>query len=349
MRRLFDTVLPIWVLFAFWSLSGGETFACQVESSRTSTLLKLHLSVDCTETERNTKAIEAAQIFEGIAGGEAIDLLGVVVRGDLILDKLPLSAVPPGLEQIPGVTEGKARVVAGPLYITNSVVRGAIRHSSPDGLLVFKGPVTFAGTTFEQILDLSRSLFAQPVTVSGAVFLKESYFVQTRFLGALASEKTAFGPHTRFHRSVFLGPVTFQQSGFTGLAEFLEVQFEQDVNLSRTYFKSGTGFSGARFQQLADFSEALFDREAFFTFALFEGDAYFRRATFRSVADFDDAVFKGRDDFSKVFFDRVPQFARVNRTGQEPLGLENATVQYAITLSLLIFSALLIVYLIRSR
>jgi hypothetical protein len=37
-------------------------------------------------------------------------------------------------------------------------------------------------------------------------------------------------------------------------------------------------------------------------------------------------------------------------TGQAPLGLENKTGQYAtITLSLLVFGALLIVYLIRRR
>jgi uncharacterized protein YjbI with pentapeptide repeats len=167
----------------------------------------------------------------------------------------------------------------------------------------------------------------------------------------MSAEKTAFGPHTRFHRSVFQGPVTFQQSGFNGLAEFLEVVFEKDANLSRTYFKLGTGFSGSRFQGLADFSEASFDREAFFTFTIFEGDAYFRRTTFRSTADFSDASFKGRDDFSKVIFEKSPQFTGVARSApvQASLRLENQTIQYAIILSLLVFSALLIAYLIRLR
>ena len=36
-------------------------------------------------------------------------------------------------------------------------------------------------------------------------------------------------------------------------------------------------------------------------------------------------------------------------TGQAPLGLESQTGQYAITLSFLVFGALLIVYLIRRR
>jgi uncharacterized protein YjbI with pentapeptide repeats len=181
--------------------------------------------------------------------------------------------------------------------------------------------------------------------------LRESYFVQGRFLRDVFVEHTSFGPHTRFHRSVFQGPVTFQQSRFNGLAEFLEVVFEKDVNLSRTYFKLGTGFSGSRFQGLADFSEASFELDAFFTFTLFEGDADFRRVTFRSTADFSDASFKGRDDFSKASFEKGPQFTRATRstTGQAPPGLENQTIQYAIILSLLVLGALLIAYLIRLR
>jgi uncharacterized protein YjbI with pentapeptide repeats len=165
------------------------------------------------------------------------------------------------------------------------------------------------------------------------------------------AEKTAFGPHTRFHRSVFQGPVTFQQSRFNGLAEFLEVVFEKDANLSHTYFKLGTGFSGSRFHALADFSEASFDREAFFTFTLFDGPADFHRATFRSTADFSDASFKGQDDFSNAVFEKNPQFTRTTRsaTGQASLGAENQTVQYATILSLLVVGALLIAYLIRSR
>jgi hypothetical protein len=144
--------------------------------------------------------------------------------------------------------------------------------------------------------------------------------------------------------------VTFQQSGFTGLAEFLEGRFDREANFAQTYFKSGTGFSGSEFSQLADFSEALFDGDVFFTFTRFDGDAFFRRATFRATADFDDAQFNGREDFSKVFFEKGPQFARAKRSSQSPnLGIENPQIQYAITLSLLVFSAVLIAYLVRSR
>lgn len=340
-------------LALLWLPLGASASSCQVETAAVGldAALTLHLGADCTEQEREARAVEAAQLLQAFREGKGIDLSGVVVRGDVSLDLLPVGPLTPGLEAITELQGREVRVIAGPVTIVNSVVRGAIRHQSAQGVLVVKGPVTFSETRFEQIVDFSRSLFMQPVILSGAIFLKESYFVQGRFLRDVFAEKTAFGPHTRFHRSVFQGPVTFQQSGFNGLAEFLEVVFQKDANLSRTYFKLGTGFSGSRFQGLADFSEATFDREAFFTFALFEGDAYFRRATFRSTADFSDAKFKGRDDFSKVFFEKGPEFTRATRsaTGQVPLGIENPTIQYAITLSLLIFSVLLIAYLIRSR
>jgi uncharacterized protein YjbI with pentapeptide repeats len=326
---------------------------CQVETPASAPEMAwvLHLGADCTEQEREARAVDAAQLLQAFREGRGIDLSGVVIRGDLSLDMLPVGPLPPELGGMKELQGREARVIPGSMTIVNSVVRGAIRHGSTQGLLVVQGPVTFSGTRFEQLVDLSRALFMQPVTLSGARFLRESYFVQGRFLRDVFAEKTAFGPHTRFHRSVFQGLVTFQQSGFNGLAEFLEVVFEKDVNLSRTYFKLGTGFSGSHFQGLAGFSDASFDREAYFTFTLFDGDADFRRATFRSTADFSDASFKGRDDFSKASFEKGPEFTRATRSaaGQTPLGLGNQTVQYAIILSLLVFSALLIAYRIWLR
>jgi uncharacterized protein YjbI with pentapeptide repeats len=326
---------------------------CQVEQSASgpAPTFKTHLSADCTEQERQARVVQAQQILTAIKQGKAIDLSGVVVQGDLHLEDLPIGPLPKELDRdVPGAGT-EVRVALGAFSLVNSVVRGAIQYRSAQGLLVMNGPVTFSGTTFAQPVDLSRTVFTQPVTLSGAIFLKEAYFVQARFLHDVFAEKTAFGPHTRFHRAMFRGSVTFQQSGFSGLAEFLEIEFDRDVNLSRTYFKLGTGFSGSHFRGMADFSEALFDREAFFTFTRFDGDAFFRRATFRSTADFDDAEFKARDDFSKALFEGGSKFARVKRPADEPaaLGVENPQVQYAITLSLLVFSALLIAYLVRSR
>ena len=350
MNRVMRAMLVGGLAF-LWLPFGAAASNCQVERppSGSGTSFTLHLSADCTEQEREARALDAAQLLQAIREGKGVDLSGVVIRGDLSLDTLPVGPLPPDLEGMKDLQGRAVRVIPGSMMIVNSVVRGAIRHGSAQGLLVVKGPVTFSGTRFEQVVDLSLAVFIQPVTLSGARFLRESYFVQGRFLRGLSAEKTSFGPHTRFHRSIFQGPVTFQQARFDGLAEFLEVGFEKDVNLSGAYFKLGTGFSGSHFHGLTNFSEASFDREAFFTFTLFDGDADFRRTTFRSTADFSDASFKGRDDFSTALFEKGPQFTGATRSMpvQAPPKRDKEIEQYAAIFILLMFGALLIVYLIR--
>ena len=338
-------------LALLWPLLDATGSNCPVEThlSGQGAALTLHLGAGCTEQEREARAVDAAQLLQAFKEGKGIDLLGVVVRGDLSLDMLPVGSLPPELEGIKELQGREIRVIPGSLTIVDSVVRGAITHRSAQGLLVVKGPATFSGTRFEQPVDLSRSVFTQTVTLFDAKFLHESYFVQGRFLRGMIADKTSFGPHTRFHRSLFQGPVTFQQARFNGLGEFLEVVFEKDVNLSRAYFKLGTGFSGSRFQGLADFSEASFDGQAFFTFTQFDGDADFRRVTFRSTADFSNASFKGKDDFSKASFEQGSQFTNATRsaTVQAPQERDNETVQYAVIFILLTFGALLIIYRVR--
>ena len=351
MNRRISAVAFLGVLLhCFGGYAGAECFVESV-AANSQRLFKTHLSAGCTPVEREAHAVDASSLVAALKRGETIDLAGVVIRGDIALDALPVTEHPPALGGIIDGGDKEVRVITGPVAIVDSVVRGTVTHRAAEGVLVFSGPVTFAGTTFERMVDLSKSVFTQPVALSGAVFLREGYFVQCHFLGEVTGEKTAFGSHTRFHRSQFHGPVTLQQSGFSGMAEFLEVHFDQDANMSRTYFKLGTGFSGSHFKQLADFSEALFDGDAFFTFTRFDGDAFFRRTTFRATADFDDAQFNAREDFSKAFFEKGPQFTRARRSGTTPdsLGIENRQVQYVITLSLLLFSAVLVAYLVRSR
>jgi uncharacterized protein YjbI with pentapeptide repeats len=338
-------------LTIFWFPLGAGASNCQVAApaSDSRTVFTRHLSVGCTEQEREAQAVDVAQLLHAFKEGKGIDLSGVIVRGDLMLDSLPVSQLQPELDGMKELQGRELRVIHGSMLIVNSVVHGTIKHRSAQGLLVVKGPVAFSGTRFEEVVDLSRSVFLQPVTLSRAVFLQESFFVQGRFLRDVVAEKTSFGPHTRFHRSVFQGPVTFQQSTFNGLSEFLEVEFEKDVNLSRTSFKLGTGFSGSRFQGRADFSDTSFDREAFFTFTQFDKDADFPRATFRSTADFSNAQFKGRDDFSNASFEKGSQFTSANRSApvQAPATRNNEIVQYAVIGMLLMSGALLIIYRIR--
>lgn len=281
----------------------------------------LHLSDSCTPPEREARAVPAGALLEALRQGKGIDLVGVVVRGDLFLDEL----APVPLDRIQGVSEAVrdawidlsgspasvGRVIAGPLSIQRSLVKGAIATRLSTGALLVKGPVTMRETIFEAPQDWSRTVFAAPVDWTGARFQREGFFLRCKFLGDVRFDTAQFGPHTRFHRAEFWAPVSFVGGRFQGLTEFLEVVFHHDVSFARARFEQGTGFSGSRFGGTAVFSEAEFEREAFLLFARFEGAAQFQHARFQEAAEFGEARFEQRADFTGAEFRHPPQWNRV--------------------------------------
>jgi len=71
---------------------GAEGSNCQMEigASGMGVALTRHLGADCTEQEREAQAVDATQLLQAFREGMGIDLSGVVVRGDLSLDSLPV-------------------------------------------------------------------------------------------------------------------------------------------------------------------------------------------------------------------------------------------------------------------
>lgn len=319
--------------------------------------LTLHLRNSCSPQEREARAVPASQVLAAFKAGRGVDLRGVVIQGDLMLDALPFVPVrsltltaPPLQERIRRQGLTQVRMISGPMSIRDSVVHGTIATNLQEGLLIVTGPVTMTGSTFERMVDFSRTAFLEPVDFSDAVLLRQGFFIHALFEKPVRFEKTSFGIHSRFHKAMFGDTVTFRGAGFNGLAEFLEVSFEKSAGFAHTSFKMGTGFSGSRFGGTLDFSEAVFEREAFFLFAVFNGDAYFRRSTFRAEADFSDAEFHGVDDFSRVLFEKGPRFARakVRDSQRSPGRLQDARVLYLISAVLLAFT-LIFVFLLRKR
>jgi hypothetical protein len=283
-----------------------------------------HLSPECSEQEREAHAVSAEEILEALKQGRAVDLYNVVLRGDLVLDQLPvlpLDQLDPSAARIHDILRernaAEVRIMPS-LSIRTSSVRGLISTRARQGYIVVTGPMTLTGTTFERPVDFSRTAFIGPVEVSDAVFWREGFFIQGILTQPSRFERTAFGIHTRFHRTVFADRVSFAQAAFRGLAEFLEVSFEQDAGFSHATFKMGTGFSGSRFGGHLDFSDALIEREMYFLYTVFEQDADFQRSTFRALADFSDASFNGRHDFAGARFDVEPKFLRTKMTGKPP-------------------------------
>jgi len=52
-----------------------------------------HLDTGCSEAERKAYAVRAEELLAALKEGKGVDLAGVVVVGDLLLNKLPLVSV----------------------------------------------------------------------------------------------------------------------------------------------------------------------------------------------------------------------------------------------------------------
>ena len=320
--------------------------------------LVIHLSPGCTPAEREAHAVRGEAVMDAIAKGRSVDLLGVIVRGDLIFDRLAAHttshstvSVPETANQADRAGSNGQRIVREALILRDSIILGEVRHRSPDGTLRFEGPVDFEGSHFKEGVDFSRSVFQGAVELSAATFEKEATFVQGQFATRMNCRETKFGPSTRFHRSVFHGSVNCTGALFDGMAEFLEVTFEQPVLFERSRFGLGTGFSGSRFKGRVSFYEAIFSRETFFGFAVFENEAVFAGAQFLGSTDFSNAEFRQQDDLAKARFDQAPIFAQTKRLESAQSGdlLQTRNGQYALTVFFLLVAALLVAYAVRLK
>lgn len=314
-------------------------------------VLSLRLSGDCTERDRQTEAVMAAEVLQALREGRDVDLVNVLVTGDLLLDDLPpmprdrLGQYLPDWRDVLGEDRGgPVRATSGRLSIRDSDVQGRVAANLTGGHLIMGGPVTLAGTTFRRYVDLTRTVFVSPVAVSRARFDGEALFVRARFLEAARFDNVSFGPRARFHRSRFVGPAVFAGATFNGMAEFLEVTFAREADFAGARFRLGAGFSGSRFEGRLDLSDALFQRGAFFLYTRYGADASFRGATFRGLADFSHAEFHGAGDFAMAFFEREPRFPRTTSTGmRSPTpGGQDPRLLYAVAAVLAVLTLLLL-------
>ncbi|MCP9454559.1 MAG: pentapeptide repeat-containing protein [Nitrospira sp.] len=339
-------------------LAGGT---CSVEMSESESLggagFVKRLSSTCTQQEREREVVEAAAILKAMAQGLSVELVGVIVRGDLSLDYLPVlhdsTPVAGRAGAGPGERRGQESVerveqrrVRGSLTMKDSVLEGAVLHRSTRGMLLFEKPVDFRGTVFQKDVDLSRSVFQEEIRLSRATFKGETYFVQGAFVKGMECQETTFGPRTRFYRSTFRGTVDCAGALFDGMAELLEVTFEEKSVFERARFGSGTGFSGSRFWRDANFRDAIFSRDTYFTHCDFEGTTIFSGAQFLATADFSEAVFRQPDDLVKARFDVSPVVTGARRIAapSSASASQSAVGSYVVTVVCLALAVVLVVY-----
>lgn len=303
----------LWLLTT--AMSGGP---CRLEqpSQPTPQIMVRLLVGDCSEDDQKLLAVSAQEVLAAIQAGQGVELDGVQIHGDLMLDALPLEAIS-NIEHLPALVKERfdqeqvteVRIIKGPLTFRHVDIPGILATNLVHrGYLLIQGPVSITKSTFRQSVDFSRGIFHEPVDLSETTIDFEGFFIKAIFLKQVNFTQTRFGTHSRFHKSVFAGAASFQEAQFRGLAELLEVGFQQDANFSETRFTQGTGFSGSRFLEVPNFSEATFEAETFFRFTQFEKGGNFRGSTFRKTADFTEATFGGESDFSRAVFDETPQF-----------------------------------------
>jgi uncharacterized protein YjbI with pentapeptide repeats len=322
---------PMWLCVVVLLLSNGwaqGAWACRLlepPADHVNTLW-VHLDGFCLSADQRELAVKGADVLESLIAGKDLDLHGVLVVGDVMLDQLPLQSVE-DLPQLPHSVLArlsqkrldKVRMIPGAITIQDSQFEKVLATNLVDDVLIMSGAVTISGTTFLQSIDFSKIIFLEPVVFSNVEVGYEGFFIGSDFSQAVDFSHTVFGTHSRFHKAVFRAPVTFAEVQFKGVAEFLEVAFHQGANFSHTKFLSGTGFSGSVFDGYADFSGVRTTQEIYFRFSEFNQGVSFRQGVFPNVVDFSNSQFEGAHDFTGAEFSVKPDFTNSNISVDVPL------------------------------
>ena len=327
--------------------------ACQLSGPElpSSNLFYRHILGPCTFEEREALAISGDELFRALSDGKNVDLLGMVVVGDVLLNQLPLHPLKsqpitsPRIQQaLEKTSVGEVRVIPGSFILRESWFQGTIGTNLKNGALVVFGLLDMTGTKFERSVDFSRTFFQNAVNFSNSSIGFEGFFIGAHFDRGANFSGMSFGLHSRFHKAFFGGKTTFAQARFDGLSEFLEVIFENDVNFSETDFHQGTGFSGTEFRGDLIFTDSLFEREVYFRFASFHQHASFERTTFKEVADFTSIQYEERPDFTNTIFRLPPTVSdsTIDFGNQTNKKLNNPRIQIIIFVGLVLFVLLVL-------
>ncbi|MCY3955455.1 MAG: pentapeptide repeat-containing protein [Nitrospira sp.] len=320
--------MPTWsvsLLFVvIWTAGTAMSWGvCRVEEGTDPRVMVRELTGACGDEDRQALAVSADDVLAALQQGSGVVLKGVVLTGDLPLDRLSLQPFKPGLVKHPAIVEriqaervSEVRVIHGPFILEDVEVQGILATNLiKSGYIVVRGPVSLRGSTVRRSMDLSRMVILERADFSGMHIGHEGFFIRAVFAQDADFTRTAFGTHSRFHQARFMGKAAFTGARFEGLAELLEVSFAEDAEFGRTRFLQGTGFSGSRFRKTLDLSGSRFEREVYFRFTEFQGKTDFHRALFRNTVDFTEARFQDDADFREAVFEQPHLVSGVDLSG----------------------------------
>jgi uncharacterized protein YjbI with pentapeptide repeats len=155
--------------------------------------------------------------------------------------------------------------VFSPITITNSTIRGYINIEDA----LFRQPVNFKGTCFENDIRISTS-----------IFLENATFGDASFLGRTDLGGSIFIRNIIFNSAQFKKSTNFAGIKFNGTAIFTGAEFGQYASYENALFCDYADFSGTIFREAVDFAYAEFRDNVGFGGALVEGDTNFENAIF---------------------------------------------------------------------
>lgn len=266
-------------------------------------------------------SIPSARVAAQLARGEALDLEGRRLEGDLVLK--------PGLEvaapfrcracRIEGDMVADDVDFAGTVDLSGTTIAGRVglARARFEGALLLEA-VDVRPTTFGGPADFTRATFDEGASFTDAVFTAPTTFSSARFLDDVSFADSCFGADARFAGTVFAGTASFRTSGaqvFGGSADFADARFAERADFRRRNFRRRADFSRADFRQVSDLSRTDFASKANFEEARFGGDSNFFGANFRGEANFADAVATASLDLTNAQFLDTANFFGFESTG----------------------------------
>jgi hypothetical protein len=146
-------------------------------------VLWVHVEGPCLPGEQEALAVRGTDILEALEHGRSVDLAGVLVVEDVMLDLLPLHDLSGNADIPPAVRErleqrgmAAVRLIPQSLSIRHSRFQQVLATNLVEGALLVLGEVDFTGTVFLQSVDLSKAVFVSPVIFSKMRVDFEAFF-----------------------------------------------------------------------------------------------------------------------------------------------------------------------------
>ena len=178
--------------------------------------------------------------------------------------------------------------------------------------------VDFSSHVFDNA-DFSGFIFPGYADFSQATFSGNSWFIETRFMGA-ANFKNAVCENEICFITNFEGDAWFGDAIFKGDARFGKSVFHQVADFRKALYKGVASFTNSSFGDIVWFEDAIFFGYAMFNAITCRGSDTYFGAFFKDGATFEDATFQGNADYRAATFEDQALFTRTVFGGDARFG-----------------------------